>query len=78
MIFKVLVFVLVMSIVYFLFFKKARVDDRKTEYGKQKKAQELDGETMVECKKCSTFVSPKEAVIRNGNFYCSNECAFGE
>jgi uncharacterized protein len=30
---------------------------------------------MIECAKCTTFVSDKEAIIKDGHFFCSRECA---
>jgi len=73
MIFKLLVFAIVVFIVYTLFFKTNRgtVEQPK----KKRKDKKIDGDTMVECAKCSVFVSEKEAIIKDGKFYCSRECA---
>ena len=40
--------------------------------GKDKK--ELDGDMMVECEKCGTFVAKREAIEYKGKLYCSKEC----
>ncbi len=74
MIFKLLVFVVVVFIVYTLFFKTSRgvVEQPKK---KKRKDKKIDGDTMVECAKCSVFVSEKEAIIKDGKFFCSRECA---
>ncbi|MDD3324373.1 MAG: PP0621 family protein [Sulfurospirillaceae bacterium] len=64
MIMKILIFIAILVIIYMVFFKKTK--------GKEKK---IEGEAMVECEKCSTFVSDKEAIIKDGHFYCSKECA---
>ena len=32
-----------------------------------------EGDTMVECNKCGTFVSVEEATLRGGKYYC-DEC----
>lgn len=32
-------------------------------------------EVMVECHTCHTFVESKEALLKEGRFYCSHECA---
>ncbi len=37
-------------------------------------ADKTDSQTMVECNKCSVFISSDEAVIREGKYYCSREC----
>ncbi len=69
MIFKFLIFAVIMFIIYTLFFKKS------TPKKGGEKSNENDGEIMVECCECSTFVSKDEAIIKNGKFYCSKECA---
>jgi len=33
-----------------------------------------EGETLVECGKCSTYVVKKEAIFYKGKYYCSAEC----
>ena len=35
-------------------------------------------EIMLECEKCGTYISSKEAIIKEGAYYCSKECALGE
>jgi len=35
---------------------------------------ELPEDTMVECQKCSTYVSISEAIKYKGKYYCSTEC----
>ncbi len=42
--------------------------------GKSKTEKKLDEDTLVECEKCSTYVTIKESVIINGKYYC-DECA---
>jgi uncharacterized protein len=72
MLLKIIGFVAVVFLIYIFFFKNKRKEEIK-EYKSQKK--ELEGDTMVECKKCATFVSHKEAIIKDGTFFCSKECA---
>ncbi len=73
MIFKLLVFGIVVFIVYTLFFKASR---GKVEQPKRKeKKKKVDGDTMIECAKCSVFISETEAIIKDGKFFCSKECA---
>ncbi len=72
MIFKLLVFGVVVFIVYTLFFKSNR---GTVEQPKKRKKKKLDSDTMVECTNCSVFVSETEAIIKDGKFYCSKECA---
>ncbi len=62
-------FVVVMFIIYTLFFKKSKPKVKSNN-------KDIDeGEIMMECKECGTFVSKDEAIIKNGKFYCSKECA---
>ena len=74
MIFKILVFGVVVFIVYILFFKSSRGTVQNSTKTKKRK-KDTDSDTMVECAKCSVFVSEKEAIIKDGKFYCSKECA---
>jgi len=62
---KILVLILVLVIVYLIFFKKKKSD----------KNQKI--ENLVECKKCKTYISSEEALIKDNNFFCSKECLNG-
>lgn len=67
MILKLLLLGVVIYGVYFFFFKKKSVS-------KGSSSSKGDSSSMVECKQCSTFVSIDEAIISNGDYYCSDEC----
>ena len=43
-------------------------------FGKTAEDKKLDDDTLVECKKCGTYVTIKESIIVNGEYYCSKEC----
>ncbi|MCF6173443.1 MAG: metallothionein [Campylobacteraceae bacterium] len=73
MIFKLLIFVFVVFVVYTFFFKASRGTVKQPR--KKEKKKKIDGDTMVECVKCSVFISETEAIIKDGKFYCSKECA---
>lgn len=76
MIFKLLIFAVIVFIVYTLFFKTSRGNvQNKTGTRTKKRDDKSDSDTMVECTKCSVFVSEEEAIIKDGKFYCSKECA---
>jgi uncharacterized protein len=62
MLFKILLLAAVIGGIYYFFIKK------RPQISK-------DSEIMVECNKCGTFVSNKEAIIKDGKYYCSKECA---
>ncbi len=72
-----LVFTLaVIGAIYYFLIKKPQVTQKRqeradTETSKPKKGEEI----MVECEKCGTFISTHEAIIKDGKYYCSKECA---
>lgn len=72
MLFKIIGFLVVIFLIYIFFFKNARKEEIAKKNTHNKK---LEGDTMVECHKCSTFVSHSEAIIKDGSFFCSKECA---
>jgi len=66
----VLKLILIGVILYFLY----RVFGGKFNLPKKESRDEDgDGNTLVECCKCSVFVSKKEATKKDGKFYC-DEC----
>jgi uncharacterized protein len=71
MLIKIALFAGVIFLIYIFFFKNSRKEDIQKSASKKV----LEGETMVECRTCSTFISHKEAIIKDGLFYCSKECA---
>jgi uncharacterized protein len=71
MIVKLLVFVVVLLIIYVAFFKKASPAQKK----KETEDKKIGSDIMIECSECSTFVSEKEAIIKDGKFFCSKQCA---
>jgi len=68
MILKFLAFAAVIFLIYIVLFKKNR------EKSVSKKEDEKIEDVMVECPTCGTFVSKEEAILSNGDFYCSKEC----
>ena len=42
--------------------------------GKSENEKKLDEDTLVECNKCSTYVTTKESIVKDGKYYCSQEC----
>ena len=54
--------------VYILFFKKKKV------VTSQNNREDSLEEAMVQCTECGTYVQVKESFLRNGSYYCSNEC----
>ncbi len=72
MLFKWLIVGIVIYGVYVVYFKDKKIKNNNNN-DKRKKDNE-DTEEMVECCKCGTFVTTKEAFIKNGKFYCSKEC----
>jgi len=66
---KLLLLIGLIVSVYFLFFKKKSL--------KPPSSNNSQEETMIPCAKCDTYVSAKEALIRDGKHYCSRECLEG-
>lgn len=71
MILKILILAIILVLIYLFFFKLSRGDKSQ----KKSNAPKIQGETMVECPTCGTFVSNSDAIIKSGQFYCSRECA---
>ncbi len=42
--------------------------------GKTSHAKKLEEDTLVECTKCSTYVTVKESIIVSNKYYCSQVC----
>lgn len=66
----ILVIVLI-ALVYFLFIKKKPLPGENKKSSKSKKSQDDD---MVACQKCGVYVSLNEALLQNGEYFCSDEC----
>jgi len=69
MILKLIIFAVAAYFIYKFFGGKTPTLGRKSTAEKK-----LDEDTLVECSKCSTYVTVKESVLINGKFYC-DECA---
>jgi len=70
MIFKLILLVAVITIVYFIFFKKDKaVENKDFDLNSQV------GEELIPCYKCGTLTSENETIIHNGQQFCSKECA---
>ena len=69
MILKLIIFAIAGVLIYKFFGGKL-----PTIGGKTKEEKKLDEDTLVECEKCSTYVTVKESVLINGMYYC-DECA---
>ncbi|MBE0492458.1 MAG: Prokaryotic metallothionein [Sulfurospirillum sp.] len=70
MVFKILILAAILFGLYFIFFRKTS-EPRSS----QKKEQKRNSDEMLECNECGTFVSSREAIIKDGQFFCSKECA---
>lgn len=73
---KIILTVAVIAAVYFFLIKKPAVEKKRRNRAEaEAKKPGLDEDIMVECEKCGTFVSSKEAIIVGGKYYCSKSCA---
>lgn len=72
MLFKILILAAIIAGVYYFFIKAKPIENKS----KNRKTKKDEGEDiMVECETCKTYVSSKEAIIKNGKYYCSKKCA---
>lgn len=63
---KLLVLVMFFVLIYLFLFKKRQSVNQNSS---------KEGETMVECEHCKTFISMSESISKNGHTYCSKKCA---
>ncbi|PKT76360.1 PP0621 family protein [Helicobacter winghamensis] len=63
---KWIIFILCIIGIYFFFFRKPTQKRNK---------QNKQDSIMLECTKCGTYVSTDEAIIQDGKYFCSKECA---
>ena len=66
---KLLLLIGLIVSVYFLFFKKKSLKPPSSDNSQE--------EAMIPCAKCETYVSAKEALKRDGKYFCSRECLEG-
>ena len=73
--FKLLVFGVIVYAIYVLYSKGKAI---KNNINKSNSKNDTESEEMVECSECGTFVTTKEAFIKDGKYYCSKECMLKE
>ncbi len=64
---KFLLFVGLITTVYYVFFAKKKVLTSP-------KNDNLLDEAMIPCTTCGTYVQAKEALMSGGKYYCCHEC----
>jgi len=64
--------VVLIALVYFFFIKNKPITDKDQK--DKKRNEKLDEDDMVECKKCGTYITLNEALLRDGQYFCSDEC----
>jgi len=68
---KWLLVIVVVAAVYFFFIKKKPLANETQT--KRKKDNDDDAD-MVACSACGTYISLNEALLQNGEYFCSDEC----
>ena len=63
---KTIVLIFLILVVYVVFFKS----HRKNFVNKNKEIEDI----MTECVSCKTFVSKKDGIMSNGEYFCNKEC----
>ncbi len=77
MILKIIIVAAILLLLYRLLggrFPQITMPKRPNVSGKSEQAR-IEEDTLIECEKCGTFVTLKEAVIIKGKTYCSKQCA---
>lgn len=67
---KWLLVVGVIAVVWFFFIKKKPLTDEAP----AKKKEKLNDDDMVECKQCGVYITLNEALLQDGEYFCSDEC----
>lgn len=65
---KYLVVIGVIAFVYYFFIKKKPIQNNSS--NDNSKAND-----MIECANCGTYCEINDAILSNGKYYCSSECA---
>ncbi|GAX87264.1 conserved hypothetical protein [Lebetimonas natsushimae] len=60
---KIIIFLIIIATIYFLFVKTNKKEIQK----------DSEENEFVQCENCKTFVLKKEAIEKNGKYYCK-EC----
>ena len=71
---KIIMIILIGLAVYFLFIRGRNLDPLKHKPSKKEEKKQIE-DTLVQCTKCDVFVSDKEALIKDGQYFCSKDCA---
>ncbi|RDU55234.1 hypothetical protein CQA49_02370 [Helicobacter sp. MIT 00-7814] len=69
-----LVLVGVVAFVWFVLLRPKLKKSPNVETSKRADSKRLQGEMMVECALCGSFVSQNDALQKGEVFYCSQEC----
>jgi len=68
---KWLLVIVVVAAVYFFFIKKKPLPNKTQAKHKTNNDDDAD---MVACSACGTYISLNEALLQNGEYFCSDEC----
>jgi uncharacterized protein len=71
MILKIIIFAIIALYIYKLF--GGKIPSLKDIAKANREKNDLEADTLVECCKCGTYITHKEAIIKGGKFYC-DEC----
>jgi len=61
------------ALVYFIFIKKKPLSSERKNKN-DKKNNKASDDDMVECKKCGIYTTLNDALLKEGHYYCSDEC----
>ena len=67
MLYKLLLIIGLVAIVYFIFFKKKSL-------GHDTKKDKQDASDMIACSTCGIYSQIDDSLLSNGKYFCSKEC----
>ena len=73
---KILLLIVIVVIIYLIFFKKKRVvgSSNKTDKNSRGDVDDSVSNDLIPCVQCGVLVPQSEAIISNGEFFCSENC----
>ena len=70
---KLIMIGIILALIYYLFIRPIKKNQSIKNSNLDK--NNANDQEMIECKKCNTYVALSEAIMSDGNYYCSKECA---
>ncbi|NPA27437.1 MAG: hypothetical protein GXN91_00075 [Epsilonproteobacteria bacterium] len=74
MVLKIIFLIIIIYLLYRFFGGKIEVPKfkKKENISEVDEVKELEENTLVECNKCGVYITQKEAIFKNKEYYCSD------